>query len=413
MSASDCPICCEQYNGTFRKKSQCVSCQFTCCRKCMEAYILSIKDFAQCMSCHRLFSRFEQTEIFTFTFLNSVYKKHHATILLEREKALMPEAQAYLEERKRKDELEAEISSLRDQIRKLKKRKDDLEIEVSNIKHSKKPAYKPRYVRKCTMNNCRGLVNEEWVCSVCQQKTCRNCFEVRAEEHKCDPQTLETAKLIRSDTKPCPSCGTLIHKISGCDQMFCTCCNSAFSWRSGQLERGVIHNPHYYEWMRKNNITIPRNPGDVPCGRALDLNHYNVRQFSDFFPIEKTRRIIHIREVDLRSFQQEVSTLNIRVQYLLGKMSEENFKIQLEKKDKEAIKRREISEVLRTFVECSTDILFRAHESRKFKEAKQYQVEKELSKLTQFINERLEIVSKKLKCVHYGIVDLYFKPIGK
>jgi hypothetical protein len=34
--------------------------------------------------------------------------------------------------------------------------------------------------------------------------------------HTCNPDMIETAKLIRKDTKPCPACGEMIMKTEGC-----------------------------------------------------------------------------------------------------------------------------------------------------------------------------------------------------
>jgi hypothetical protein len=61
----------------------------------------------------------------------------------------------------------------------------------------------------------------------------------------------------------------MINKSDGCDQMWCTAseCGTAFSWISGKIISGVIHNPHYYEWLRRsNNGEAPRNPGEILCG---------------------------------------------------------------------------------------------------------------------------------------------------
>jgi hypothetical protein len=61
-----------------------------------------------------------------------------------------------------------------------------------------------------------------------------------------------TIKMIQKESKPCPNCNEFISKISGCDQMFCVHCGTAFSWKTGQVERGTIHNPHAHQYFQKN-----------------------------------------------------------------------------------------------------------------------------------------------------------------
>ena len=70
------------------------------------------------------------------------------------------------------------------------------------------------------------------------------------------------------DTKKCPTCYSLIHKIDGCDQMWCTQCKTAFSWNTLKIENKV-HNPHFYEYLRANNHNVPRDINDIPCNRTL------------------------------------------------------------------------------------------------------------------------------------------------
>ena len=65
---------------------------------------------------------------------------------------------------------------------------------------------------------------------------------------------IETVKLINKDTIPCPSCGNMITKISGCDQMWCPECKNAWSWSKGVVVFGYIHNPHYFEYQKKWEI---------------------------------------------------------------------------------------------------------------------------------------------------------------
>ncbi len=163
----------------------------------------------------------------------------------------------------------------------------------------------PRQVvvlRGCPGEGCRGFLDEKWVCGVCDLSVCSHCHVGLADDeaveerhgagavdeapegkrwHICNPDQIATARLLARDTKPCPKCKALISKIDGCDQMWCTQCQTAFSWETGQVEEGRVHNPHYYEWMRRNKGSVPREPaqpGDVPlapggdcCAQALTL----------------------------------------------------------------------------------------------------------------------------------------------
>jgi hypothetical protein len=117
--------------------------------------------------------------------------------------------------------------------------------------------------------NCTGLV-KNGRCGDCKKTVCAKCREERLEKHECNKELLETIKLIKRDTKQCPRCKTPIHKIDGCDQMFCTKCKTAFSWRTLNIHRGIIHNPHYHEYMAQLNTgNVPIGAGDDPCGEAL------------------------------------------------------------------------------------------------------------------------------------------------
>ena len=117
----------------------------------------------------------------------------------------------------------------------------------------------------CPVADCRGFANDAWKCTACETRICHECHEVSQEGHVCDPNILENIKLLRQDTKPCPTCETPIHKINGCDQMWCVKCHTAFSWNTGRIERGMVHNPHFYAWQNDVARGV-RNVGDVACG---------------------------------------------------------------------------------------------------------------------------------------------------
>ena len=71
-------------------------------------------------------------------------------------------------------------------------------------------------------------------------------------------------------------CGTLIHKLEGCNQMFCTMkdCHTPFNWKTGLIINGPIHNPHYFDFMAQQNATIINNPGYNPCGGIPYFQHF-------------------------------------------------------------------------------------------------------------------------------------------
>ena len=58
--------------------------------------------------------------------------------------------------------------------------------------------------------------------------------------------------------------------VRNCDQMFCVSCHTAFSWDRGTIEKGVIHNPHFYQWQKTLQATAA--PLQTP---AVDLCNEN------------------------------------------------------------------------------------------------------------------------------------------
>jgi len=184
---------------------------------------------------------------------------------------------------------------------------------------------KPKRTIKCINENCRGVMNSKYACSLCNWIACKDCYECiyrpgkskkdykeecedmskqefkdfikkmkregfleinEIDTHECDPETIETVKILKQDTKPCPECGNAIEKISGCSQMFCTSCNTKFDWNTMEVYNGkdiYFHNPHFTEWRdqqaRLRIQTINHNDGGegiiCPQDRNLDTEYRN------------------------------------------------------------------------------------------------------------------------------------------
>lgn len=154
-----------------------------------------------------------------------------------------------------------------------------------------------------------GVKGEDRKCQLCQKVTCLRCQESsESPNHECDPDVLKTIALIKKESKKCPSCEALIHKIDGCDQMFCTQCHTAFSWNTLVIESGKIHNPHYYEWLRNAGRVVPRDADDER-GRQAGQDEEDLKKafhgseiFSDIWLIDKALDHIEILVGRLRRF---------------------------------------------------------------------------------------------------------------
>jgi hypothetical protein len=209
----------------------------------------------------------------------------------------------------------------------------------------------------------------------------------------------------------------MIFKIEGCDQMYCTQCQTAFSWRTGKIETGTIHNPHYYEFLRRqNNGAIPRNPGDIPCGNIpsqMDLrNHMNSLKINtqdvDFIVLTLHRTYNHIQGVEMRHFRTDdvVDNRELRVDYLLKKIDDDKFKFILQKNEKARNKKRDIRMVLEMYQGAVADILRNILLCVSIDE---FLIRKdELHNLRLYFNSSLDVISKRYNCVVPNISDKWF-----
>jgi hypothetical protein len=339
------------------------------------------------MQCRHPFDREFMTKMFSRAFVDGEYRAHRENVLVDREMALLPDAQHAVANYRLADtlrELIANTGTLLDDLARIM-RETRLQRErsgrqlhaiiASNYETDGTGAgtvtqealrERARFLRGCPSEDCRGFITMQHVCGTCELRVCRTCIEPLGgdgDEHVCNPDTAATAALLRRDSRPCPSCATMITKVDGCDQMFCTVCHIAFSWRSGQIERGRIHNPHYYAWLRGQSATgeIPREPGDDGgCCRgdgdvphfitvrnalqrvaALDPSSPRYIQVSDFH-----RELVHVTVVeipalrhidDIRRIQR--TNMDLRLQYLVGNMTRHEWKRRLFMRERTTAKR--------------------------------------------------------------------------
>lgn len=117
------------------------------------------------------------------------------------------------------------------------------------------------FTMKCPGAECRGFLSTAYKCGICERSTCAHCLiqypidDPQGEAHACSEDDKKTVELIKKSCRNCPSCGMSIFRIEGCNQMFCTACNTAFDWATGQqLNTRQIHNPHYTDYLRRVDL---------------------------------------------------------------------------------------------------------------------------------------------------------------
>jgi hypothetical protein len=235
------------------------------------------------------------------------------------------------------------------------------------------------FVRRCPAEECRGFLSSKWTCNLCKTHVCKKCHDVLPEEkeeekeeekkddaggdestaadnpnkHVCTEANLATVALLARDTKPCPACGSLITRISGCAHFFCTVptCLTGFNWDTGAIIHGEVANPHYYEYMATRNN---QGGGGGGVARALAPCRENVLPvFGELillFPeylvdpelMNRLGRVFHcarhFQRIVLNQLQRNIPSpvhfLSLRSRFLLRIISEATFKTDLQKAER-------------------------------------------------------------------------------
>jgi hypothetical protein len=282
-------------------------------------------------------------------------------------------------------------------IRELGEEMQDTYRELERLRHGGELVVgeqPKKFVRKCPTEECKGFMNEDWFCGLCDRHFCEHCNEEVCENHTCDLDAVKTMKLLKKDTKPCPKCGTMIQKLSGCRQMWCPDCHTAFDWVTGQIETGRIHNPHYMEFKRSHISS--REHGDIPCGgiptfRELrELNApTNIMKFAttlNFLDRELVYRYGDLYDQDNRY---------LRVAYMLNEIDDVFFKREIQRRDKQRERYRDINNIFRMVIDTGGDLLRQyALEQDKYTE-----IINICKRLIEYANDVLSTIRKRYNCI--------------
>ena len=372
----------------------CGYCNYSACSVCCKRYLTDGLLDANCMNCHRAWNDDFLDTNFTRAFRTGPYKAHRENVLFEREMAILPTRQPRVEAKVKLREVGEKIAESNRALVEIEKKKQEV-LTVAHRLHARAarftaesegrpppawtmaegekaaPADKAKFIMKCPGAECRGFLSSAYKCGTCQLWACPDCMVMKGKDkdspHTCDEALKATVAMIVKESKPCPKCGERISKVDGCDQMFCVDCHTAFSWNTGQLVSGVIHNPHYYEYLRAQGGGVaPRNAGDVPCGgvpyynQLLTVLNRKVSKGTERRVMAIHRVTSEIQDFRLAQYQGQFNMNDngdLGVLYLMKEVSKEAMKVELAKREKKREKHLAIRAVLEMFVNTSTMML--------------------------------------------------------
>lgn len=387
--AATCIICCEE-TSIKNPLLSCPTCAFTACQTCCHTYLLSKPADPHCMSCRKEWSAEFVMEHATREWIRTEFKAHLGSILCERERALLPYTQP-------EARAELEIRELREKIRELPtfSRMQKCKARPALIQHTmaqrklyqeeinnRKPLcslYRAhaeeepatqlvQLISKCPVAGCRGYVDDSYTCGTCSAHICSKCHEqtTDTESHVCVSAHVASVALIRLETKPCPKCMVPIFKTGGCDQMFCVQCHVAFSWSTGKLDNGVIHNPYYYEWLANQgaSATIPQIEdiacGEIPAPDTVRAMMYQACMHQHASAILLILRMAHHMEhavlPELR--EDKIRDNNdLRIYYLVGDLTEAEWSSRLAHREFKRLKLRAFTDLVKTSITVLKDLV--------------------------------------------------------
>lgn len=403
-----CPICCEKFNQSTKKAIECPGCQRGVCRNCIQKYLLETMTDPHCMftECRAVWPIFFLRQSLPKSFIQKEFQPHRANMLFQRQLSLIPQTMPFIECNNQLYQAEEEVEKASRAVMEAVSHEQSMKERVIQYRHRLRQIrnhliggqnndnvpflleeqQNKRYQRPCPVEDCRAYLHPQTgKCDACLNRICLKCNHIlpKEETHVCKEEDVLQWKALMENTKPCPGCKTWIYKVSGCNQMWCSQCHTPFSWDTGRIERGPIHNPEYYEWMfgdrREAPIPLENQQHEwvnfenepVPLMVLRDalgecVPHRPEQTFTqdkivkwEKYVIRSHRFLNHLFDITLPSMVDKIGNverfkwdcLSIRTDYIRKKLSENDFKRILQRYEKAHLKAREYEQIIETLVQ--------------------------------------------------------------
>lgn len=403
---TECSICCSNFTR-LNKQVSCCFCLFVCCTTCVKRRVL---DSSECMNCKKVWNLDFIQDNTPKSWFDGEYKEKRKTDLLDREKSLLQTAIPIMKIKSTEKRYDDKIRRLRDEMRRLdrelsttlyektynlerirngyeeeteEKMEEILDDEKREELRRLKRDEKAQFIKPCPVNNCRGFLSTRWKCGVCETCVCKDCLMIKREEHTCKQEDVDTATFIKKDSRPCPKCGAGIHRIDGCNAMFCVQCNTCFDYKTGKIQTSNS-NPHFAAWKRtnestaQNNNTTPANEING-CGgnnynttRSIDTIQRLFRNRFKGLKVDISQGDIYSIENFLHHFNQEVlpyynvgldnldkKWMEFRIMYLEHRIDDETWKRNILTREKKCLYNQSMTHLAQMFLDVLYDIILR------------------------------------------------------
>lgn len=267
-------------------------------------------------------------------FVQKVMRSAREQVLWEREQALLPGTQDLATAVRLAEALASDPHADARDV-------EEARARVRRLEAGLPPDGTPAQIlQRCP--SCPGFItSKDFRCGLCNAEVCRRCraAAASASTHRCDPATLATVAALASDTKPCPKCAVPIFRIYGCDQMFCTMCHTAFSWESGEVMVGKVHNPHFFEATRLGKAAVlaadsVAKPLAVDVGKSFSALEADLPPLGEVLArgssvLSACRRLIIDLRATGKTSRPKKDNAMLRAAYLLGRVTQVEFKRKL------------------------------------------------------------------------------------
>ena len=162
----------------------------------------------------------------------------------------------------------------------------------------------------------------------------------------------------------------------------------------GQIEMGRIHNPHY---MNLRDRISSREHGDIPCGGIPTFRE--LREMNAPTNIMKFATTLSFLDRELMyryGDNYDADNRYLRVSYMLNETSEQSLKKELQRRDKQRERYRDIANIFRMVIDTGGDLL----RQYVIEPSKYGEIMDICKKLIQYANGVIMTIRKRYNCVY-------------